>query len=73
MRFANYRNQGLILGNEPIIEGLEPHSLKEFEELVRSINQEFNLRVTGTPVCDPENDSPFALTGKKSEISGNII
>lgn len=66
MRFANSRNQGLILGNEPIIEGLEPHSLQEFEELVRSINQEFNLRVTGTPVCDPENDSPFALTREKN-------
>ena len=66
MRFANYRNQGLILGNEPIIEGVEPHSLQEFEELVRSINREFNLRVTGTPVCDPENDSPFALTLEKN-------
>lgn len=66
MRFANYRNQGLILGNEPIIEGVEPHNLQEFDELVRSINQEFNLRVTGTPVCDPENDSPFALTQKKN-------
>lgn len=66
MRFANYRNQGLILGNEPIIEGLEPHSLQEFEQLVRSINQEYNLRVTGTPVCDPENDSPFALTREKN-------
>lgn len=66
MRFANYRNQGLILGNEPIIEGVEPHNLQEFDELVRSINQEFNMRVTGTPVCDPENDSPFALTQKKN-------
>lgn len=66
MRFANYRNQGLILGNEPIIEGVEPHNVQEFEELVRSINKEFNLRVTGTPVCDPENDSPFALTLEKN-------
>ena len=66
MRFANYRNQGLILGNEPIIEGVEPHNIQEFDELVRSINKEFNLRVTGTPVCDPENDSPFALTLEKN-------
>ena len=66
MRFANYRNQGLILGNEPIIEGVEPHTLQEFEELVRSINQDFNLRVTGTPICDPENDSPFALIKSKN-------
>jgi len=61
MRFANFRNQGLILGNEPLIEGVEPHSLQEFDELVRSINQEFNLRVTGTPLCDPENNTPFVL------------
>lgn len=66
MRFANYRNQGLILGNEPIIDGVEPHSLTEFEELVRSINKEFNLRVTGTPLCDPENDAPFAISLEKN-------
>ena len=66
MRFANHRNQGLILGNEPIIEGIEPHSIQEFDELVRSVNKEFNLRVTGTPVCDPENDSPFAISKDKN-------
>ena len=66
MRFANFRDQGLILGNEPIIEGVEPHTLKEFEELVRSINKEFSLRVTGTPLCDPENEAPFALIKSKN-------
>jgi methanogenesis marker radical SAM protein len=73
MRFANFRNQGLILGNEPIISGLEPHSLQEFDELVRSINQEFNLRVTGTPVCDPENDTPFALAQDKDKEYLDIL
>ncbi|BDZ69669.1 methyl coenzyme M reductase-arginine methyltransferase Mmp10 [Methanobacterium petrolearium] len=87
MRFANFRNQGLILGNEPLIEGVTPHSLQEFDELVRSINQEFNLRVTGTPLCDPENNTPFALakdndkeyldilsdvTSEATIISGNV-
>jgi methanogenesis marker radical SAM protein len=66
MRFANYRDQGLILGNEPIIEGVEPHKLDEFEKLVRGVNQDFNLRVTGTPVCDPETDAPFALVKEKN-------
>ncbi len=66
MRFANYRNQGLILGNEPILEGVEPHNLDEFEALVRKINEEFSFKVTGTPVCDPENDSPFAITKNKN-------
>ncbi|GAB4379386.1 methyl coenzyme M reductase-arginine methyltransferase Mmp10 [Methanothermobacter thermautotrophicus] len=66
MRFANYEHQGLILGNEPIIEGVEPHSVSEFEELVRAIDREFNLRVTGTPVCDPQNGTPFVLAADSS-------
>lgn len=73
MRFANFRNQGLILGNEPIIEGVEPHTLQEFEELVRSINQDFNLRVTGTPLCDPENDAPFALIKSKNHTYLDLL
>jgi len=68
MRFANYRNQGLILGNEPILEGVEPHSIDEFGALVKKINDEFSFKVTGTPVCDPENDTPFAISkGKNRE------
>jgi methanogenesis marker radical SAM protein len=73
MRFANYRNQGLILGNEPLIEGVDPHTLQEFEELVRSINQDFNLRVTGTPICDPENDAPFALIKSKNHTYLDLL
>ena len=73
MRFANYRNQGLILGNEPILEGVKPHSMVEFEELVRKINKEFNLRVTGTPVCDPENDTPFAISKEKNSQYLDIL
>lgn len=66
MRFANFRNQGLILGNEPILEGVNPHSLDEFGVLVREINKEFSFKVTGTPVCDPDNDSPFAIANNKN-------
>ena len=73
MRFANYRNQGLILGNEPILEGVKPHNMVEFEELVRKINKEFNLRVTGTPVCDPENDTPFAISKEKNSQYLDIL
>ncbi|AXV37358.1 MAG: methyl coenzyme M reductase-arginine methyltransferase Mmp10 [Methanobacteriaceae archaeon] len=67
MRFANYENQGLILGNEPLIKGVEPHTLEEFENLVKTINKEFNLRVTGTPLCDPKNDTPFAISKNKNK------
>lgn len=73
MRFANFRNQGLILGNEPIIKGVEPHSLKEFEEMVHSINKEFGLRITGTPLCDPETDAPFAISLDKNREYLDIL
>jgi methanogenesis marker radical SAM protein len=66
MRFANFRDQGLILGNEPILEGAKPHSLDEFEALVKKINKEFSFKVTGTPVCDPDNDAPFAISKNKN-------
>lgn len=67
MRFANYENQGIILGNDPILKGIEPHPVEEFEKLVRKIDKEFNLRVTGTPVCDPKNNTPFALADDNSK------
>ncbi len=73
MRFANFRNQGLILGNEPILDAVTPHSLEEFEKLVRKINKEFNFRVTGTPLCDPENDTPFALSKEKNSKYLDIL
>jgi methanogenesis marker radical SAM protein len=73
MRFANFRNQGLILGNEPILEGVNPHSIDEFETLVKKINDEFSFKVTGTPVCDPDNDSPFAITKDKNSKYLDIL
>jgi methanogenesis marker radical SAM protein len=73
MRFANFRNQGLILGNEPVLDGVVPHELDEFEALVRKINDEFNLKVTGTPLCDPENDTPFAISKDKNKEYLDIL
>ncbi len=73
MRFANQESQGLILGNEPIIEGQKTHSLEEFEELVKQVNREFKLRVTGTPLCDPENDTPFAISKNKNREYLDIL
>lgn len=73
MRFANFQNQGLILGNEPILDGVTPHDLDEFEALVKKINDEFNFKVTGTPVCDPENDTPFAISKDKNKEYLDIL
>lgn len=67
MRFANHHNQGLILNSDPIIPGIEQQNLKEFEQLVQDISKEYNLRVTGTPVCDPELDTPYALAKDKNK------
>ena len=60
MRFANTFNEGLILGNEPIIKGIESQPVEDFGELVRQINSEYKFRVSGTPICDPETGGPFS-------------
>ncbi|MDP2766532.1 MAG: methyl coenzyme M reductase-arginine methyltransferase Mmp10, partial [Candidatus Methanoperedens sp.] len=61
MRFANALEQGLILDNTPLIEGIVPHTLSEFKSIVEDINNRFKFRVTGTPLYDPEIGSPFAI------------
>ncbi|MDR1819500.1 MAG: methyl coenzyme M reductase-arginine methyltransferase Mmp10 [Methanobrevibacter sp.] len=68
MRFANTINQGLILKNAPILKDVKTHSVEEFEDLVKEINSQFNLRVTGTPVFDPETNAPFAIAKDGNEI-----
>ena len=67
MRFANTANQGLFLNNGPIIPGIKEQTLTEFENLVRETAKNYNLRVTGTPVCDPETDAPYALSKDKNK------
>jgi methanogenesis marker radical SAM protein len=69
MRFANTPEQGLILGNAPLIRGIVPHSVQEFERLVTEINDRFDLRVTGTPLWDPRTGAPFALSRHRKELS----
>jgi methanogenesis marker radical SAM protein len=68
MRFANTTKQGLILKNEPIIKDLETQTVDEFAELVKDINSEFSFRVTGTPVCDPQTNAPFAIAKEGNEV-----
>jgi len=61
MRFANRTDQGLILGNAPIIKGQRVHTVREFAELVVSLNSRYNFKINGTPLGDPEIGSPFAI------------
>ncbi|WP_410508193.1 methyl coenzyme M reductase-arginine methyltransferase Mmp10 [Methanosarcina hadiensis] len=62
MRFANFRENGLILDNAPIIAGITPHTVSEFTEIVRSSAANHpSMRITGTPLEDPLIGSPFAI------------
>lgn len=61
MRFANYPEQGLILGNAPIIPGQDVHTVEEFRDTVTEMNQRYRIRITGTPLWDPETKAPFSL------------
>ena len=61
MRFANRIDQGLILGNAPIIEGQQVHTVDEFHDLVTRLNEQFSMKISGTPLGDPSIGSPFAI------------
>ncbi|RLG25837.1 methanogenesis marker radical SAM protein [Methanosarcinales archaeon] len=62
MRFGNNEENGIILGNEPIIEGITPQSVEEFRELVLAVDRAVpGMRVVGTPLFDPLTGAPFAL------------
>ena len=68
MRFANTRDQGLILGNEPIIPGVTPHTVEDFRRIVTETAERHSFRVTGTPLWDPGTGAPFALAMHREEI-----
>ena len=61
MRFANRKDQGLILGNAPIIEGQRLQTVREFQEMVCDLNSRYSLKISGTPMGDPTIGSPFAI------------
>ncbi len=61
MRFANTPEQGLILQNAPIISGQRIHTTEEFADLVKKTRQLTSMRISGTPLYDPDIGSPFIL------------
>lgn len=69
MRFANAVEQGLILDNAPVIEGIIPHSVSEFRSIVDEISAKYSFRVTGTPLYDPATGSPFAIRNDHEALS----
>jgi methanogenesis marker radical SAM protein len=61
MRFANATEQGLILGNGPIINNQEVQTVESFRDLISDLNKRFTMKISGTPLWDPDIGSPFAL------------
>jgi methanogenesis marker radical SAM protein len=85
MRFANSEEQGLILGNAPVIPGQRVHTAGEFKDLVTDLAGNYRMKISGTPLWDPAIGSPFAIesepelierlprvTARATVISGSI-
>jgi methanogenesis marker radical SAM protein len=64
MRFANTTEQGLILGNGPIIMNQEVQTVESFRELISDLSNRFTMKISGTPLWDPDIGSPFAILNK---------
>jgi methanogenesis marker radical SAM protein len=69
MRFANTTEQGLILGNSPILKNQRVHTVEEFQNIVTDLNDRFRMKISGTPLWDPEIGSPFALLSEPDLIA----
>ena len=69
MRFANSRDQGLILVHSPIMPRITPHSIEEFRDLVTKTEEGNRIRVTGTPLWDPVTGAPFALARRPDLVA----
>ena len=67
MRFANYRDQGLILGNDPIMPGITPHTIEEFRDLVTHTAESTDFCTN--VLMDPVTGAPFALSRHPDVIS----
>ena len=61
MRFANATEQGLILENAPVLKDQTVQSVESFRDLVSDLNSKFKMKISGTPLWDPEIGSPFAI------------
>ncbi|MDD4483973.1 MAG: methyl coenzyme M reductase-arginine methyltransferase Mmp10 [Methanoregula sp.] len=61
MRFANTTEQGLILENAPIRKGQAVQTVDSFRDMVTDLASRFKMKISGTPLWDPEIGSPFAI------------
>jgi len=85
MRFANATEQGLILGNGPVMGKQKVQSVESFRDMITDLSKKFTMKISGTPLWDPEIGSPFVIryepdllaklprvTKKASVVSGSI-
>jgi methanogenesis marker radical SAM protein len=68
MRFANATEQGLILGNGPIIKNQQVQTVDSFRDLIADLSGKFNMKISGTPLWDPDIGSPFAIISEPELI-----
>ncbi len=68
MRFANTTEQGLVLGNGPVIPAQEVQTVASFRDLISDLNRKFALKISGTPLWDPDIGSPFAILSEPDLI-----
>ena len=61
MRFANASEQGLILGNGPVMKGQKVQTVESFRDMITDLSGRFSMKISGTPLWDPEIGSPFAI------------
>jgi methanogenesis marker radical SAM protein len=61
MRFANAMEQGLVLGNGPVIKNQDVQSVGSFRDLVADMSTKYRMKISGTPLWDPDIGSPFAI------------
>ena len=68
MRFANTVQQGLVLGNGPVISNQKVQTVASFRDLITDMDRKFTLKISGTPLLDPEIGSPFAILNERELI-----
>lgn len=68
MRFANTTGQGLILNNGPVMGTQDVQSVGSFRDMISDLSKKFAMKISGTPLWDPEIGSPFALLDEPSLV-----
>ena len=69
MRFANTTDQGLILGNGPVIPHQDVQTVASFSDSITRLSRKFIIKISGTPLWDPDIGSPFALISEPDLIA----